>query len=75
MGDYEARGFGGGLFGTFSYYPFWFLSIGVDAGFRIIKSQGLIDIVDVCELSDYNGGTQTLNFTNVNIKAYISLQF
>jgi len=46
-GKYEANSFGGGLIGligSFSYYPFWFLSIGADLGFRILISQGLKEI-------------------------------
>lgn len=74
-GDYEARGFGGGLFGTFSYYPAWYLSMGIDAGFRIIKSKKLIDLYYGGEFKDYNGEAQTLNFSSMNIKAYVSLQF
>jgi hypothetical protein len=75
FGDYEATGLGGGLSGTFAYYPVWFFSIGIDAGMRILLSQGLKEINEGWELPNYKGGTQTLNFSSMFLKGYLSLQF
>ncbi|HAJ79686.1 MAG TPA: hypothetical protein DCO75_07930 [Fibrobacteres bacterium] len=74
-GDYEANGFGGGLTGTFAYYPFWFMSLGVDIGLRLLYSQGLKEVSEGWELPDYKGGTQTLNLTSINLRVYLSLQW
>jgi hypothetical protein len=75
-GDYEASGFVGGVSGTFAYYPFWFMSLGIDVGLRFLYSQGLKDVIDGWKLPDYrNGGTQTVNLSSINIRAFLSLQW
>jgi hypothetical protein len=73
-GDYDSKAFGGGITGSFVFYPFWFLSIGLDTGIRLMKTQGLIDRYDGEELSNYTGGTQTLNLSGFFLKGFLSLQ-
>lgn len=74
-GDYEANGFGGGFLCAFAYYPFWFMSVGMDAGLRVILSHGLQERNENWELPDYEGGTQTLNLSSINLRIFLSLQF
>jgi hypothetical protein len=74
FGDYKANGFGGGLTGTFAYYPFWFLSLGMDVGLRFLFSQELKEVSEGWELPNYRGGTQTLNLSCINLRIYLSLQ-
>jgi len=75
-GDYEALGLGGGLLASLSYYPCWFLSIGIDAGIRVLLSRNLREVNEGWELPDYvEGGAQTMNLSSIGLKAYLSLQF
>ncbi len=75
MGDYQARAGGAGISGSFSFYPFWFWSFGLDVGLRIILSRGLRADGAGRELLDPKGGIQTLNLSGGYTKAYCSLQF
>jgi len=49
--------------------------LGLDAGLRVILSEGLKEINKDWELPDYEGGIQTLNMSSINLKAFLSLQF
>ena len=67
---YEGKAFGGGILSSFSYYPAWYFSVGIDVGLRILLSQRLKDTwwEDTEEI-------QPLNLSSLNIRAYLSLQF
>jgi hypothetical protein len=75
MSSYDGAAYGGGISGSFSYYPFWFLSIGVDLGIRVLLSQKLKAGFVAPDNPYHHEGDVTLNLSSVVLKGYLSAQF